>query len=155
MHKLEILDKIVFFRGLTDEEKDAVGAIRMRIFRYHPGTTIIHKGEQEGDLYFLLKGTATVVGQRLVPLAILKVGDVFGEISFLSQGQAARSADVVANGDVIAMRVDQEAFASLDGPLREKLKDKLIKILIERLVTTHDEKDISFNWTQTGPRKAG
>ncbi len=150
MQKLEVLDKIVFFRGLNDVEKEAVGRIKMRIFRYHPGTTIIHKGEQAGELYFLLKGSATVVGKGSAPLAILKGGEVFGEVSFLAQGRG-RTADVVANSEVIAMRVDQEAFASLDASLREKLKDKLIKILIERLVSSLDEDSISFNWTHSGP----
>ncbi|MEO5334466.1 MAG: cyclic nucleotide-binding domain-containing protein [Magnetococcus sp. YQC-5] len=150
MHKLEILDKIAFFRGLTDEEKETVGKIQLRIFRYHPGTVIIRKGDREGDLYVILKGTATVVGNRSAPLAILKGGEVFGEVSFLYQGRS-RTADVVANGEVIAMRMDQQAFSSLDGPLREKLKDKLIQILIDRLVTTNDEEDISFNWTHAGP----
>ncbi|MBF0295025.1 MAG: cyclic nucleotide-binding domain-containing protein [Magnetococcales bacterium] len=154
MHTLEIVDKLVFFQGLTDEEKETVSRLQMRIFRYHPGSIIIRKGDLDGDLFILLKGTATVVGNRSIPLAILKGGDVFGEVSFLSQGRA-RTADVVSNGEIIVIRLDQEAFASLDGPLREKLKDKLIKILIDRLVTPHASVDVSFNWTHSGPEAAG
>ncbi|MBF0125753.1 MAG: cyclic nucleotide-binding domain-containing protein [Magnetococcales bacterium] len=153
MHTLEVLDKLAFFRGLTDEEKETVGNLQLRIFRYHPGSIIIRKGDLDGDLFVILKGTATVVGNRSLPLAILKSGDVFGEVSFLSQGRA-RTADVVSNGEVIVMRLDQQAFASLEGPLREKLKDKLIKILIDRLVTPQASVDVSFNWTHAGPDRA-
>lgn len=153
MHKLEILDKILFFRGLTDDEKEAVGTMQLRIFRYHPGTVIIRKGDRDACLYFILKGTATVVGIRSTPLAILKVGEVFGEVSFLAEGRA-RTANVVANGEVIVMRVDQHAFDALNAPLRDKLKEKLIHILIDRLVTTNEEESISFNWTHEGPASA-
>ncbi|MBF0181390.1 MAG: cyclic nucleotide-binding domain-containing protein [Magnetococcales bacterium] len=154
MHTLEIVDKLAFFQGLTDEEKETVSQLQMRIFRYHPGSIIIRKGDLDGDLFIILKGTATVVGSRSIPLAILKGGDVFGEVSFLAQGRA-RTADVVSNGEIIVIRLDQQAFASLDGPLREKLKDKLIKILIDRLVTPSAAADVSFNWTHSGPEAAG
>lgn len=155
MNKLQILDRLVFFKGLSDEEKEVVSDINLRIFSYQPGTIIIRKGAREGDLYGILKGTATVVGDRAAPLAILKPGDVFGEVSFLSKGRA-RTADVVSNGEVIVMRIDQEAFSSLESGLREKLKDKLVEILIERLVTSRESRDtISFNWTHDGLEGAG
>lgn len=134
MQKLLILDKIKFFDGLTEQEKETVSNMHLRIFKYDPHTTIIRESDQDNHLYFLIKGTATVVSNQSLPVAILQPGEVFGEISFLAP--RPRSASVVANSEVIAIRVDKEYFRQLEPSLREKFKDKLITILIDRLCSS-------------------
>lgn len=148
MQRLRIIDSIHFFDGLSSAEKEKVSRLHLRIFRYEPHTTIIHSGDKDNHLYFLIKGTATVVGDKNLPMAILQPGEVFGEISFLTP--RPRSASVVANNEVVVMRVDRPYFEQLDSALREKLKDKLIAVVIERLFTNKanviDDR-ASFDWT--------
>lgn len=148
MQTLQIIDKIRFFDGLAPDEKEHVSRMQLRIFKYDAGTTIIKERAEDNSLYILIKGTATVVGKKSEPVAILKAGEVFGEISFLAP--MPRTASVVANNEVIVMRVDREAFQLLDAPLREKFKDKLIEVVIHRLLEGGEQHNLeisSFGWT--------
>lgn len=147
MEKLQIIDKVKFFQGLSSAEKEAVSRIQLRIFKVEPRVTIIREREMESSLFILIRGTATVVSPRKEPVAILKPGEVFGEVSFL--GGLPRTASVVANNEVIVMRVDKDAFQILDPALREKLKDNLIRIVLERLyakVPGAGGLEASFDW---------
>ncbi|MBF0370604.1 MAG: cyclic nucleotide-binding domain-containing protein [Magnetococcales bacterium] len=152
--KLKIIDSLAFFSGLSDDEKKTVSELNLRIFKYEPRTLIIKARGGDNHLFFLVKGTATVVGASKEPVAILKTGDVFGEISFLSNTHK-RSADVVSNTDAIVMRVDREAFKTLSPIIREKLKDKLINIILERLLSSETGYDLdistsTFDWAKSG-----
>lgn len=151
MQSLTILDKIKFFDGLTEEEKSTLTSIHLRIFKYDAATPIIKESGADNNLYILIKGTATVVGPKKEPLAILKPGEVFGEIAFLVP--RPRSASVVANTEVVAMRVDREAFNTLQPGLREKFKDKLIRVIVDRLFASHKGEELSlsntFDWSRS------
>ena len=143
MKNLQILNKINFFNELNLSDQEAVAALNLRLFRFPARSMILRKGDSHGDLYFVIRGTVTVVGPGSIPLAILKAGEVFGEISFLS-AKHSRTADVISNNEVIVMRLDQEAFQSLGEALKGKLKDKLIPILIDRLMDDEMEKVLSL-----------
>lgn len=151
MEKLNIIDKIAFFNGLTAAEREAVASIKARIFKYKEKSVIIKENAQDSFLYFLIKGVVTVVDRKTGPLAIFQPGEVFGEMAFLARGMP-RTADVIANTEVILIRVDADGFNDLDPSLREKLKDKLILIAIKRLTATNQSKDelsietSSFSW---------
>ncbi len=146
MKYLKILHKIPLFRSLTEEEKKAVADLQLRLFRYPAKTLVIRKGDQETDLFFLVKGTVTVVGEGSLPKAILKTGEVFGEVGFLS-GKQTRTANVITNNEVIVMRMDRERFQILPPSLREKIKDQLIPILIEHLLGDEMDRVLSLSTT--------
>ncbi|MEO5376648.1 MAG: cyclic nucleotide-binding domain-containing protein [Magnetococcus sp. DMHC-6] len=146
MLKLRIIDGLKFFEGLTAEEKEMVALLNLRIFKYDPHTLIIKEKAEDKNFYFLIKGTATVVSGTGKPLAILKTGDVFGEVAFLDATQN-RTADVIANNEVIVMRVDKEPFQTLDPVIREKIKDRLIQVLVSRLVPVHENIDLGISST--------
>ncbi|MBF0142785.1 MAG: cyclic nucleotide-binding domain-containing protein [Magnetococcales bacterium] len=150
MEKLLIIDQIRFFGGLTAEEKAMIAELDLKIFRYKIHSLIIREKETDNHLFFLIKGTATVAGGDKKPLAILQPGEVFGEVSFLAPNKP-RTADVIANSEVIVMRVGKEAFQTLDPELRDKLKDKLISVLVDRLVGRENsgalELSDTFGWT--------
>lgn len=67
------------------------------------GEAIVKKGEKSREMYLLLGGKAEVMleGQRG---AVLKPGDIFGEMAFVTGEQ--RSADVIASEDVSLLRID-------------------------------------------------
>lgn len=146
MKYLKILHNIPFFNALSDAEKSAVADLQLRLFRYPAKTMVIRKGDLESNLYFLVKGSVTVVGEGSIPKGILKTGDVFGEVGFLSTVQT-RTANVITNNEVIVMRMDRERFQELPSPLREKIKDRLIPILIEHLLGDEMERVLSLSTT--------
>ncbi|MBF0282946.1 MAG: cyclic nucleotide-binding domain-containing protein [Magnetococcales bacterium] len=151
MQMLRILDQMAFFEGLTAAEKGMVACINLRIFKFDPRAVIIREQSQETHLFLLVKGTATVMDSKGSPLAILKAGDVVGEIAFLAD--VPRTASVAANTEVIAIRVDKESFTPLESGVREKLKDKLIRVVIHRLFPGRSGPELTLNplcdWTPT------
>ena len=144
MDKMRVLQTIKIFSPLSDREKRAVSGLDFRLFRFSCGKTIIRKGERKTDLFFLLKGTVTVLGDDAIPKAVLKAGDLFGEIAFLNAA-SPRTANVVANNDVIVMRLERPMFQKLEAPLKEKLKDWLIGILVENLLSNQVENNPSLS----------
>lgn len=148
MEILQIFDKVVFFRELSEAEKEALGKIHLRIFKFDAKVPIIRERELQTSLFVMIRGTATVINAKQEPLAILKPGDVFGEMAFL--GGLPRTASVVANNEVIVMRMDKEPFQTLEPALREKLKDSLFHLVLERLFprVADARLDRSFDWAR-------
>jgi CRP-like cAMP-binding protein len=75
---------------------------------------IVRQGDPGDAMFFILHGEVRVrmlIGGKETILATLGKGDFFGEISLFDQGP--RSADVVANEDVTALRISAAAFQKL------------------------------------------
>ena len=64
-------------------------------------------------------------------IATLKPGAIFGEMSFLSN--KPRSSDVIANEDVLVIKMDNDFFKKINHELKDKVKNYLIELLVERL----------------------
>lgn len=90
---------------------------------------MVRAGDPGKSFYVLLDGDAKVVrpGARSRKLG---VGDYFGEMAVLDDGP--RSADVVADGDVLALTIDRTGFSKL---LRAEpaLAQVLLRTLAARL----------------------
>ena len=123
-------------QGLSDEQSRRLlktGTVMQCL----AGDRIVSQGEPRQDLFVVMEGFAEISreeqGQRL-GLAVLKPGDVFGEMGFL--GRSQRSADVVAATDMRvlvltqaflnkALRTQPEAMALLLRNLALVLSDRL------------------------------
>jgi CRP-like cAMP-binding protein len=79
--------------------------------RYQPGETVIEKDERRQALYVVRAGSAIVDDGGETAPVILGAGDVFGELSFLSNEGAAAS--VVALEDVEVAVVDRDRLYRL------------------------------------------
>jgi CRP-like cAMP-binding protein len=74
------------------------------------GEVILREGQSGDGLYVVLQGRMRVtLADR--PLAVLREGDLFGEISLLSRGAA--TATVTAEGPAKLLRLPKEAFMEL------------------------------------------
>lgn len=144
MEKLDILQTLKLFNPLSEKEKRMVANLDFRLFRFSYGTTIIQKGDFKTDLFFLVKGTVTVLDNDTHPRAVLKTGDLFGEVGFLDPTHP-RTANVVANKEVVVMRLERELFQTLEAPLKEHLKDRLIGILVENMLNNQMENNMSLS----------
>lgn len=135
----ELIDQLSFFDGFTKEEKHYLSTLENQIFKHLPSDIIIREGETDYSFFILLKGVVAVVKstpQELV-LAKLKGGAVFGEIAYLAK--RTRTTSVIADGDVIVLKISTKDIDVLKPAILNKLKDKLIEILVNRLETMNEQ----------------
>ena len=134
---LEILNKVHFFDNLSDDEKDILTGFHSHFFLAPKGETIIEEGARDDSFYILLTGKVGVRKKCATrALANLHPGDCFGEMSFLTN--RCRTTTIKALIDSIVFEVDQVTLKHFDTGIREKIKDKLIEVMVQRLDHMND-----------------
>ena len=135
----ELIDKLSFFAGFTQEEKQFLSTLESHIYKYFPADVIIKEGETDYSFYVLLKGVVCIVKSYPKELTItkLKAGAVFGEIAYVAKRK--RTTSVIADGDVIALKIDTNNIDTLKPDIPTKLKDNLIEILVKRLEAMNEQ----------------
>jgi len=122
------LAEVPLFQGLSKRHLRRIAKLA-RIRRFSSGSALVRAGDPGRSFYILLDGNAKVVraGGRSRRLG---VGDYFGEMALIDG--APRSADVVADGEVLALTVDRSGFTKL---LRTEpaLTQALLRTLAARL----------------------
>jgi CRP/FNR family transcriptional regulator, cyclic AMP receptor protein len=101
-----VLGDVPLFRGLSRRHLKRLGRIR----RFASRAAIVRAGDAGASFYVLLDGSARVVTAKGRPRR-LQAGDSFGEMALLDE--SPRSADVVAESEVLAMTISRAAFARL------------------------------------------
>ena len=111
---LDELRRVPFLAAL---DEDALAALvgGMRSERHGDGAIIVQQGEPGDRFCFLRSGEAEVRFEEesgiVHRLAILQVGDFFGEIALLQE--VGRTATVRARGEVEVLSLDRETFITL------------------------------------------
>ena len=110
---MELLHQHPLLQRLSKEQVarfSQVGALEL----FHPGEDIVVEGTLGDSFYLLLSGLATVhIARVSLPLATLKLGDFFGEMSLLEP--VVRSATVRAVELCEVFRVPNFNFANFLG----------------------------------------
>lgn len=134
---LDILNKVSFFDNLSDSEKEILTGFHSHFFLAVKGEEIIKEGAMDNSFYILLSGKVGVRKKSATrPLANLHPGDCFGEVSFLTERR--RTTTVKALVDSIVFEVDRPTLKHFDQGIREKVKDNLIRVLVNRLDHMND-----------------
>ena len=140
----ELIDKHSFFDGFTQDEKRFLSPLESQIYKYFPANVIIKEGETDYSFFILLKGVVAIVknnpilvGLKEVTITKLKAGAIFGEIAYVAKRK--RTTSVIADGDVIALKIDTKNIATLKPDIPTKLKDNLIEILVRRLESMNEQ----------------
>ena len=142
----EMIDNIPMCKNFSEEEKKIFVELDHSILNLKKGAVIIKQGEKLSPaypLYVLINGTVLVEkdGYRR-SIATLEPGAIFGEMSFLSN--KPRSSDVIANEDVLVIKMDNDFFQKINYELKDKIKNYLIEVLIERLNNVNESlKEVS------------
>ncbi len=135
---LSIISRLSFFNSFTADEKRQMVSDDAHFRVYSSGELLIRQGSSDQSLFIILTGTVSVTeGAGGTILAVLKAGDIFGEMAFLTDTR--RTANVVARESVIALKLDRVMFETLLPEIREKFKDKIIEKLAARLDAANKE----------------
>jgi CRP-like cAMP-binding protein len=125
---LGTLEEVPLFEGLSKRHLRRIAKLA-RIRRFAPGSVMVRAGDAGRSFYVLLDGSAKVnrAGRRPVRIG---AGSFFGEMALIDD--SPRSADVVAEGEVLALTIDRPGFAKL---LRSEpaLSQALLRTLAARL----------------------
>lgn len=152
MNEKETIKQFPVFAGFTSEELDEILQLG-RIEPYRNGAVIMEEASALGtyELFIILDGMVKVeleatrshaetrIAKRL---AVLKDGDVFGEIGLLRGGKTS-GATVIAYSDLEVMKMSHDSLIGLferNSHLGYKMMRNLAVILSERLV------DLNFMW---------
>lgn len=104
------LRRIRLLAEMSDEQATQFVSLVEKI-KVSSFATIVKQGEHGDSMFMLLDGEARVsvrIQGKEDTIAVLGVGDFFGEVALLDQGP--RSADVVANRDCILLKLSKENF---------------------------------------------
>lgn len=122
---MRVLQSIPLLKNLSRTEQDKLFQA-LEPVSFHDGQFVIREGEAGTTFYIIKSGSATVkksVEGAEPPakrqIATLSSGNFFGEMSLL-RGEP-RQADVIANGPLECLLLDQAKFIELLGPLQEVL----------------------------------
>lgn len=105
----DLLARVPLFSGLGRRPLHQLAKATSAV-RFRSGAKILTEGQPGATFFVILSGQASVTkkGRRL---SRLKSGDHFGELALLDGGP--RAADVIAESDVLALRLDRSAFLRL------------------------------------------
>lgn len=130
---LQLLERIPFFRDFNPAERLLLAESDSYFANYRTGEYLIRENEEDTALFILIRGRVAVT-RNSAPnkaIALLESGSVFGEISFLTR--RLRTSNVLAYEPVTVFRMDGTLFDQLPAPLRVKIQERLILLLVERL----------------------
>lgn len=111
MHlKLEILDKIPLFEGLTSNFIEEV-ALNLKPDVCTPGEFIFKAGQKGDKMYFVIRGSLVVSNKNGLVINTLKDGDFFGEIALFTNQVRTAGVQAVTYCDLYIL--EKEVFEYL------------------------------------------
>lgn len=112
--RINLLAHNPLFSKLSDAELVSLAG-QARCQRFSPGEVVVQEGDPGDSLYQVVIGQVEVrkrqAGLGAVPVAQLNPGDIFGEMSLLSD--SPRSASVLAINECVLLEVAQQHIAPL------------------------------------------
>jgi serine/threonine protein kinase len=144
--KWKTLRFLAFFKDFSDDQiTEVVNASEWKEFSR--GDVIVTEGEQETDFYIIAKGGVEVMKNNRV-VGIMKQGDCFGEIAFLTH--QPRNATIVARTEVSLMMVSVTLMEQASTETQLRYYRIFLENLISRLSQATDklvEADITLTDT--------
>ena len=139
----ELLKNVHLFDNLTEKELEKIQNICV-IEKHARETMMFSEGDPGNRCYLITKGEVRI--SKFIPnigeeaLAVLKVGDYFGEMALIDN--FPRSAHAIANTDVELLAIskaDLDNILIADHELGFKLLWKFTKTLSKRLRETNEK----------------
>lgn len=138
---VEALKLSPFFAGGTEGIYQALDHY-MGAWSFNPGHFICTEGEFGDELYVLVEGLVDVListgTDKVEPVAVLEVGDVFGQVSMVQE--LPRMASCVARERAVVLVLERPAYQQIIGsnsPEGSLLRQALIRGLTDQLANAN------------------
>ena len=130
---MRLINNIPFFRSFNVSERQEFASLSNQVIEYPEKVAIVEEGQKDMTVYVVLKGEAIVTRNDLPKVTIntLTPGALFGEVSFLKQ--TPRTTNILTKTAVKVLKLDPKMFKKLKPETREKIKDKFIDVLVNRI----------------------
>jgi serine/threonine protein kinase len=129
--KFETLRKLPFFEHFSDAELWEVA--RMSSWRHARQGELLMKEGEAGDFFCILADGQVKVTKKGKLLNLLRAGEPFGEMAYLSKGEHIRGADVSVVHDATIISMPTLKLARASDSCQHKLDRAFMEILVERL----------------------
>jgi serine/threonine protein kinase len=130
--KFNSLRKLSFFADFKDAEIWEV--VHMSQWqRCRRGTIIIKEGERGNEFCILAQGEATVTRQGR-EVGLIKAGECFGEMLYLSSGRIARSASVTSKTDAVFLVINPAQLERASFQCQVHFNKRFFEALVNRLL---------------------
>ncbi|MBL0124968.1 MAG: protein kinase [Betaproteobacteria bacterium] len=132
--KFNALRKIDFFRDFRDSELWEV--LRGAIWEHHSREqSLLLEGDIGHAFFIIVSGQVKVIKDGKL-LNVLKDGDCFGEMAYLSGDKARRTASIISVSEVQLLKVQDVQLEQLSDACQLRFNRQFLKTLIERLAWT-------------------
>ena len=132
--KFNALRKLDFFRDFRDSELWEV--LRGAIWENHSREqSLLLEGDVGHAFFIIVSGQVKVIKDDKL-LNVLKDGDCFGEMAYLSGDLARRTASIIAVSEVQLLRIQDVQLEQLSDACQLRFNRQFLKTLIERLAWT-------------------
>ena len=129
--RFETLRRLPFFQNFSDAELWEVA--RISTWRHAPTGEALMKEGEPGDYFCILAQGEVKVTKRGKLLHLLRVGEPFGEMAYLSRKEHARGADVTVAAEASIISVPTRRLDQASESCRHKFDRAFMEILVERL----------------------
>jgi serine/threonine protein kinase len=129
--KFETLRKLPFFEQFSDAELWEVA--RVSSWRHAAMGELLMKEGEAGDFFCILADGQVKVTKKGKLLNLLRAGEPFGEMAYLTKGAHLRGADVSVVHDADIISVPTQKLAQASDACRHKFDRAFMEILVERL----------------------
>ena len=133
--KFNKLRSLPFFREFKDAELWEV--LRGAVWETHSREENLLLEGEIGQAFFIIVGGQVKVVKDSKLLNVLKEGDCFGEMAYLSGGERARrSASIISVSEVQLLKIQATQLESLSEGCQLRFNREFLRTLIERLTWT-------------------
>lgn len=122
--------KISFFKGVSPEDVAKIFA-RGNAVEYGPAQMLFEKGEPGNTMYVILNGRVKI-RDGAKQIAILQTGDIFGEMSLVSNAPRSATAVTMMQTDLLVLSFD-DILHNLPSQVGAQLLVNIIITLADRL----------------------
>ena len=129
--RFETLRRLPFFEQFSDAELWEVA--RISTWRHAPAGEALMKEGEPGDYFCILAQGEVKITKRGKLLNLLRAGEPFGEMAYLSRHEHARGADVTVAEDASIISVPTLKLNQASEACRHKFDRAFMEILVERL----------------------
>lgn len=130
---LHLVKCIPMLAKISEEHLKLLAYISRRII-FEKGETVLREGDPGDDAFIICQGKARVfknIRGNLIQINTLGQGDFFGEMAII--GNCPRTATVVAETDLVVMRIPKDAFMNLMVQYPREVGMRVMQAIVDRL----------------------